>query len=311
MHIELCNTLEEIYKKGKYICLLNLSLLVNSDTERLKNDSIDLIRKLDPHENLAESRIYLKIIYELYQRTLLSALSKTYHSAHDVIQGKDLKKRYGDLTILMDIAKIDKFPLEKWRDTINELYNERNKIEHNDLYIPSLNRFTPLNKALTELNDFERYLAGFCIDYDRKFSTLDLNSKIELVKKALFTDLAVKLERTSQESGNGQVGTKKTFTSDYILRELESIDGLIKILAWPIFENYSTLSELLTLVGALYYLDGRESAYISMEVCPRCAGKIETATKYGGNSEDGPIYVNARVGCSECDYTLNDETFSI
>ncbi|MCL4336105.1 MAG: hypothetical protein M1344_02600 [Candidatus Thermoplasmatota archaeon] len=284
---------------------------MDSDPNRLNKDSISFIQNLNPGNNYAEARIYIKTLYELYQRTILEALSKALPSSLGSIQSKDLKKRFEELTFLMNIARIEKAPIEKWRPRIICLHEERNKIEHNDLYVPGLSKFTPLEKMLKELDDFREYLSGFCVEYDSKFLTLDLNSKIQLVGEALFNDLAIKLERTTLEKNSDAAIAKRVFTTDYILMELEQIDDLIKIIMWPIFQNYEKLSGLIMLVGAIYYLESRETAYISMEICPKCGGKIEDTAKYGGIGEDGPSYVHQRVGCNSCEYTLNDETISI
>lgn len=284
---------------------------MHSDPNRLNIDSMDFIRKLNPGNNHVEARMYLKTLYELYQRIILEAFSNILPHSNDSILSKDLKKRFEELTVLMEIAKIEKTSIKKWETRITGLSIERNKIEHNDLYVPSLGKFTPLDMMLKEFDEFKEYLNWLRNEYKSKFSTLDLNSKIKLIKEALLNDLAIKFERTTLEKNSDVKTIKRVQTTDHILKELEPIDELLKITMWPIFQNYKALSELITLVGGIYYLEGRETAYISMEICPKCGGKIKQTVKNGGISEDGPSYVHLRVGCSSCEYTLNDETISI
>ena len=77
--------------------------------------------------------------------------------------------------------------------------------------------------------------------------------------------------------------------------------------------QHSDLNNLISLIGIISRIKGKEEALLRYLVCFKCGGKIvETQEEFGGSEYDPePDGFVCRVSCEKCDYELNRETIYI
>ena len=73
------------------------------------------------------------------------------------------------------------------------------------------------------------------------------------------------------------------------------------------------LREIINLIDVVCRFEGREYTFLENGTCPQCGGTIDETERASGGSMDDPqpTTIYYRVGCSNCEFTLNEESIGI
>jgi len=262
-------------------------------------DSLDLKTEFN-------RRVAVKPIYDFYQILIVEVSVHLCRFDRKSMQISHLKTRWDLLKVALSTIDDPK----KWDQLINQIQNARTSVEHTDYEIPSTDS---LQKARKQAPEFKKWLMTVGQEYFKASKGFSFIQEYSILSR-WYTGVADSIIDKYGEKlpflidttiENTQYQTLKSVKERLEARALEirTIDDLKK----------DDLHDLIELTKITENLEAKEGAFLRLNLCPKCGGKIvETQTSIGGNEEDPmPHSIIYRIGCEKCDYTVNEESIDI
>lgn len=292
-------------------------------------DEINIIHQLHFQytKKIEENKFLIGFSIEFEEiGTEINNLIIDFSSNLDDLECVDVVFRFNDENLLRFIVDIHKelFSLEmKLREAITLIFIDTYKEEYYDFLrdmnlSPHFEGNKNLQKDKTQRKEFlkKRYENEFFhILFD---DYIKLNSPKTLRQDDLFviTEISQNFEEFKKNITERGI-TKpiyKTFIEEIknVIFPVSRIRNCIahnRMLSTEDSENYQTYFEEIN-----KKIDEFLNSIEVTNFCPKCGGKIEDTqqTLYTGHGEDAePSAIHHRVGCSECDYVIHEDTYDI
>ena len=272
---------------------------MNPDDSLNPEDLLELFDKIIS-DNPYHKRIAVKPLCDYYKGLFLIIGTKFFESDKKLLMKYGLKTRW-------DFIKIRLKPIEsckEWDHLIYSLDDIRNKVEHNDEFIPNIK---DLKKARTEISLFRKWVIDSSKEFFQNIKNLPFKDRFysefewaereaEAVLHEFGEDPYISFELDSRWND-------LSILKEVMEKRLLKVDRIKEI-------EYEDLNNLLQIKGLISYFRGKEDMLLHLNICPKCGGKIiSTNTPFGGTPDDPePDGVYYRVGCENCDYYLDDDT---
>jgi|Deesub1362B_J571_1020462.scaffolds.fasta_scaffold00499_19 hypothetical protein len=254
-----------------------------------------------------ERRLAFKAIYDFLKRALFFFCTEYFGWREEVIKPQGLNSRWKYIETALNLSKVcTENELNNWSKFMKDINKTRNKVEHNDFYSPKQNK---LEMYIQEYPLFIEWLNKVSKEY------LKISSNFTF-KMAFYSSLEMYIRQAefmlehfgeSPYLVNVDWHLKEEYNklNDLILSGKEILKRLKKT-DLPERNDLVVLTDLIEIVSRV---DVAESACLSKNMCPKCGEEIVNESRYIGGSLDDPepYAVIYRVGCKNCDYTLDEE----
>jgi len=266
-------------------------------------DSIDL-------DNEYKKRMAVKPLYDYFQILILETAVQFCGQNRNSLKPCHLKTRWD---MIKNCLKFIEDP-KKWDELINELYNMRSSVEHNDYDIPNETTLLRVKERASEFKDWVLRVGRRYYEESKGFSFIQ---KYTVLSRWYIDQADWMLHLYGEKIPYSVKGDYVFFEDEHPyerlkslrdgietrIREIDSIDDL----------KQGDLDNLVDLIKEIERLDAKEDVLLRFRICPKCGGKIiNTERGVGGSPEDPiPYAVVYRVGCENCDYELNSETIEL
>lgn len=254
-------------------------------------------------------RIAYKPLHDYFQRLILEVGVKLCGLNQNSLKTCPLKSRWESIKYCLGYVEKPQI----WESTINEMNNIRQKVEHNDYYIPKKEQLLKIRKKAPEFKDWIIRAAG---EYYKK-------SKNFTFKEAFYNLsnwYTQEAEWLLQEYGENLPHVAKSdYSTDLEEYSYQQLSELVKALQERLKNiaklediKHSDLEKLIQIVKIISDFKGKEEILLQYSICPKCGGTIKETQRYFGGAENDPEPkgVCIRVGCEKCDYELHSETIN-
>ena len=271
--------------------------------QNILEDSLNTFDSLEL-DNLVQRRMAFKPLYDFFQILIKEVGVNFLGLDANSMRSYHLKTRWENTKIHLAMIEDPK----SWDGLINEVYNIRSKVEHNEYHDPNASRLKIIRKKAPE---FYEWIIKAGKEYYRK-------SKNFTFKQSFFSMLDWYVKESEiifREFGdNPPYVAKKEYPSLSDEEPYEELKEVIKVIRERL-SNFKTdddfkrsdLDNLVNVVKIITEIRARETMLLKHSICPKCGGKIiESEKSYGYEDQGGVIY---RVGCEKCDYEIHSESF--
>jgi hypothetical protein len=261
--------------------------------------------------NIPARRTAYKPLYDYFQKLLMEIEVEFFNLKQETLQTYQLNTRWAIIKDNLIYIEEPNFIEESknWDKLIQDIYNIRNGVEHNDYYDPKKDK---LEDIRLKAPDFTKWLVRAAKEYYKistnftfKQSFYIMSNRYLYEAEGIFEEYGdippyVLNSDYSIELGNSpyqQLSELVIGLRERIKKKLEDVER-------------DDLEKLIQLVKIIYNFKGKEQVLRQFYICPRCGGKIkETESYYGGNTEEKPEPdgIHIRVGCQNCDYSIDDK----
>ena len=283
--------------------------MTNTINENLQ-EIVTILDSLNLDEKY-QRRVAAKLLYDYFQMLTLEVAVNHCDLTRASISNRDLGARW---KIVTDRLRLVEDP-KQWDRSIEELSNMRDRVEHIDYEYP---KKSSLERIRGVAPDFANWIIKAGKEYYKKSSGWSFIQKFVLVSQSYIAQAEWMLHMYGEEPPYSTKSDIVLPGEDLPYKGLATLKNNLDIRTRELDKTEKLKNEdidnLVDLIREVERLDAKESILLTLNICPKCGGKVvETQENITNeNLEDPEVYaINYRIGCEKCDYVLESETIDL
>jgi hypothetical protein len=259
-------------------------------------------------DNIHERRMACKPLHDYFIILIRFVGVNLCELEESIVKMSSLKTRWENIKNCLEYVDEPKY----WDEIVDNLHKIRVKVEHQDYFDPSKEILLNIRK---ETPNFKEWIIKASGDYKLQSKNYTFIDTFYKHSNHYINEAKIILSEFGEKTPFA-VRDEFEFTSDTYQQLPILMEYLQKRIQLSKLQNIEVedLENLIKIIKIVSNFRANEETLMSTGVCPKCGGDIkETQTYFGGGTEyqPEPDGVFIRIGCQECDYEIEQDTFNI